>query len=156
MVAVEFKVESMRKRNFQLKLSKYGRFLYLKKLIPAIYFDTNCVSTAEAGNVNFHKNSTRAVAFDDLIDQIKNQVDTSEEVYGPAQTVRLLETCDTSVEFNSRLILWRQKPKCRINGQVQYDTFLMVELESKVKAKKKVVQKDDQVYGFDSSDDEEI
>ena len=142
----------MQKRNFQLKLSKCGRFLYLKKLIPVVYIDKDCLFTAEAGDANFHKNSTRAVAFDDLIDWIEHQADTSKKVYGPAQTVRLLETCDTNLEINYKLIWWRQKPKCKINGHVQYNTFLMVELESKVKAKKKVVQKDNQVYGSDSSD----
>ena len=68
--------------------------------------------------------------------------------------LKLLETCDTNVEINSRLIAWKQKPKYKINGHLQYDTFLMIELESKVKTKKKVVQKDCQVFGTDTSDDE--
>ena len=62
---------------------------------------------------------------------------------------------DNNVEINNRLIAWKQRPKHKINGHLQYDTFLMVELESKAKAKKKVVQKDSQVFGTDTSEDED-
>ena len=61
----------------------------------------------------------------------------------------------TNVEINNRLIACKQRPKYKINGHLQYDTFLMVEQKSKVKAKKKVVQKDSQVFGTDTSEDED-
>ena len=62
------------------------------------------------------------MTFDDLIDWVKKKFDTSEEVYEPTQTVRLLEKCNTNVEINYRLILWKQMPKCKINGHVHYNT----------------------------------
>ena len=74
------------------------------------------------------------MAFNDLINWIEEKVDTNEEVYGPAQTVKLLETCDINVEINNRIIAWKLKPKYKINGNMQYDTFLMVKLEIKAES----------------------
>ena len=80
------------------------------------FFDRQYLTTAEAGDINFHKKSSRAVAFNDLLDGIEEMVDTNEDVYRPAQTVKLLETCDVNVEINNRIIAWKQKPKYKING----------------------------------------
>ena len=62
------------------------------------------------------------MAFDNLIDWFKKKVDTSKKVYGPAQTIRLLEKCNTNVKINYRLILWKQRRKCMINEHVQLNT----------------------------------
>ena len=63
------------------------------------------------------------MAFDNLIDWFKKKVDTSKEVYEPAQTIRLLEKFNTSIKINYRLILWKQRRKCMINEHVQYNTI---------------------------------
>ena len=86
------------------------------------------------------------------MDRIEKQIDINEEVFGPAQTIRLLETCDINVEIGYRTVSWSQRPKFRIRNNTQYDSNLIVELESNIKAKKRVEEKTDLVYG-DSSDE---
>ena len=66
MVTVEFLIKSMLKSHFQLKLNKYGRFLYLMKRNPVIFFSRTCLFTTEECSENFHVSSTKAVAFDEL------------------------------------------------------------------------------------------
>ena len=103
--------------------------------------------------MKLNSNSTKAVAFNDLLETIKDEIAAdkeSEMFHWSAQTDHLSETCNTNVEvdwitftFNAHYSL----------GQRSYQQFYMVlavELESAIKAKKRVVKQIDTT--FDSSD----
>ena len=152
MLAVDFLIKAAPKKCFKLKLSNCGRFLHLRKRVPVVFFDRASISLSEEGNNKFNQDSSKAIAFDTLMDRIEKQIDINEEVFGPAQTIRLLETCDINVEIGYRTVSWSQRPKFKIRNNTQYDSNLIVELESNVKAKKRVEEKTDLVYG-DSSDE---
>ena len=68
-----------------------------------------------------------------------------------SQCVKLLETCDRNVDIAYKTILWNQKPHYKIKNYCQYDKTLTVDLESKIKAKKWVAEKEDLVLGISSS-----
>ena len=125
---------------------------FISESVFQLFFNRASISLSEEGNNKFNQDSSKAIAFDTLMDRIEKQIDVNKEVFGPAKTIRLLEICDINVEIGYRTVSWSQRPKFKIRNNTQYDSNLIVELESNVKAKKRVEEKTDLVYG-DSSDE---
>ena len=67
----------------------------------------------------------------------KNKDMTSDIFFRPPQIVKLVETCDLNVDISYKTVNWRTDPTFKVRMKhAQYDTVLMCELETKIKAKK--------------------
>ena len=155
MVAVDLLVRAVDRDKFQVKMTQCGRYLHIRSAIPEIFLDLTHQSKAEKNNTSYHENSSKAVAFNALVETIETKVDLNQDNFGPAQIIKLIEPCDPNVAIDIKTIYWKPRPRYQVQHQTQYDTILAIDMESKIKAKKRAQEGTNLVFDSDFEDEDE-
>ena len=98
MMAIDLLVQSVDKHKFHINPTKCGRFLHIQNIVPDIFLDTMRQSKAEEGNYRYHKNSSKAVVFNALVEKIETKIDWKDDYFGPPQIIKLFKACDPNVD----------------------------------------------------------
>ena len=151
MVAVDLLVQAADKDKFQAKMTKCGRYLHVRSAVPDIFLDLTYQRRAEQNNTIYHENSSKAVVFDTLVEKIETKVNLNEDRFGPHQIIKMIKPCDPNVDIDYKTIYWKPQPRFAVQRQTQYGTIFAIELESKIKVKKRVQEAENLV--FDSGTD---
>ena len=156
MIAIELLVKSTRKSDFRVRVSRCGNKLYIQTAIPSFFAQYHRLAKVNADDGDFTRNTSRAIAFQELADEIEEEETTTDGnvMFGSPQVIHLTSTCDPNVEANWSIQYFKMKPKFKLSDNFQYDAVLNVEVESIVKPKKRVVKKDDMIYDSDSDSDQ--
>ena len=95
------------------------------------------------------------MAFNALVESIETKVDSDQDKIVPPQIIKLIEPCDPNVAIDIKTIYWKPQPRFQVQRQTQYNTILAIELESKIKAKKRAQEGMNLVFDSDSEVEDE-
>ena len=92
MIVVDFLVKTMSEDDFRLRLSKCGNKLYIQTALPDFFVQHNRLVRAEHNNSSFNVNSSKAVAYKQLIDDIEKEVkdDLSGVIFAPPPSCKFV------------------------------------------------------------------
>ena len=152
-VAVDFLVRNQDRDSYDVKLSSCGTKLTLTTTVPDMFLDPKRLNLANGDKKTFNCNSNKAVAFNNLVAAIEEDIDTENEnskFTFPVQIVKLVETCDPNVEIDWTSFTFKSKRVIGKKNHAQFYMVIGVELESIIKAKKRVTARDEQTFDSDS------
>ena len=84
------------------------------KILTPVFFSPDCLAIAEQGNQSFHENSSKEVAFNDMMERIETTTNVAGKMMTPTQIIKLVETCDPNVEIKFKMLSWKSEPMFKI------------------------------------------
>ena len=92
-----------------------------------------------------------------MMERIETTTNVAGKMITPPQIVKLVETYDPNVKIKFKMFSWKSELTFKIWDRLtQFTLVLAVEIEAKIKDKKRAQATDDLVLGSKSNDDFEI
>ena len=132
---VDLFVFSFLSSRFKVKLSKCGKFLRIRTVIPPFFYTGKRLSKSQNHNEKFNQNTHRATAFEEATLPAVKRIGDSEDLIGSETEIRLPFPCDPN-EFDWVVLSYKNGDNefaAECDGNYQVQCILSVTLKCKEK-----------------------